>query len=235
MSFLGLFGGDSSSAPATVESYQRPAYQPSPYSAGASENINNFYTSRVNGENLGYRPEDLDTMNASAIDTSNYMTNEAVRRGASARRTPGGVTTGGQGALRENAVMSGLQNRSAALRDIAVQNSVLKHNDQWNAAQGLQAFLNEQDANALGIYNAQQSGFNSDNQTAVLQNLYTQKQQSANNNATMGSLGSLASQALSMFGSSGGGGGGGGLTGQQGADAYSGASGVRSDGSSITI
>lgn len=157
-------------------SSQAAQFQPSPYHTEASDNINNFYTSRIKGQNLGYSQDTLDTMDATAIDSSNYLTNEAVRRGSSARKTPGGVYTGGMNTLREGAVNTGLQTRSSALRDVATQNAVLSHQDQWNAATGLQNFLAEQDQYALGVYNAQTGNQNANNQMQWLQNMYSTQQ-----------------------------------------------------------
>ena len=158
---------------------QAPSYQPSPYHESSSSELNNFYTPRIKGENTGLSAEDLAGLNAQAVDSSNYLTNEAVRRGAASRRTPGGVKTGGMDTLRESAVTAGLQGRSNALRDVATQNALLKHQDQWNAASGMQSFLNEQDQNALGVYNSQLSVWGMQQQMETLANLYSQQNQSA--------------------------------------------------------
>ena len=126
--------------------YKTASYVPSPYSAPASSDLMNFYEPRINGLQTGYAPEDITAMETKAVDSANYSVDEAVRRGASGRKTPGGITTGGMDTTRESAVNSALGVRSAALQDIAVQNAVLKHQDQWNAATGMQSFLIEQDS-----------------------------------------------------------------------------------------
>lgn len=130
-------------------------YTPAPYSAENAEDLNNFYTPRIRGEKTGFAPEDLKTMESKAVNSANYSVNESVRRGASSRRTPGGITTGGMGTTRESAVNTALGVRSQALQDIAVQNAVLKHQDQWNAATGMQNFMTQQDSMAMQQYSIQ--------------------------------------------------------------------------------
>lgn len=182
------FGGGDDEGGGTSESVaSAPAYQKSPYHDSASAELNNFYTPRIRGEQTGLAEDDLANLRAGAIDNSNYLTNEAVRRGAAGRRTPGGVNTGGQDTLRESAVTAGLQGRSNALRDIATQNALLKHQDQWNAATGMQSFLNQQDQNALGVSNYNLSAYSTDAQMDMLSNMYG----NANNNATNSGLGSI--------------------------------------------
>lgn len=197
MSWLSsLFGGGSSSS---TPSPTAPSYTPSPYHAEASDDIYNFYKPRIEGQDTGLSDSDLSTLNASAIDSSNYLTNEAVRRGASSRKTPGGTYTGGMDTMRESAVTAGLQGRSEALRDVATQNALLKHQDQWNAASGMQGFLNEQDQNALGVYSGQMSAYTSQANMAYMANLYSNQKAGQNTSAIFSAAGQAIPSVANLF------------------------------------
>lgn len=149
-------GGDSGS------SYNPPAYQASEYDAPSAKTLYGFYEPRVRGENLGYSQEDLGTMTAQAEDQATRQSNELIRRGSAGRRLGyGGTSTGGQNRLREQAIQTGLEYRSNAMRDIAIKNAVQKHQDQWNAATGLQNFLNAERSNALSRWTGDIYQYNS--------------------------------------------------------------------------
>jgi len=145
------------------EPYSPPPYVPSKYDAGSSETLFNFYDPRVKGENLGFADEDLKTMQGQAQDYSTRNMNEAIRRGGASRRAgTGGTWTGGRDVMRDESIRSGLEYRSNAMRDIAVRNAVMKHQDQWNAASGMGNFLNNERAQANNLWtgnrqNAQQA------------------------------------------------------------------------------
>lgn len=106
-----------------------------------TDSVHNFYDRRTKGADLGYSTEDLGTMNAQAIDNATHEGNELSRRvgGATSSRS-GGMNTGGGDRLQRQGVGQMLSSRSAAMRDIAIKNAVLKHDDQWDAASGLNTF-----------------------------------------------------------------------------------------------
>lgn len=144
---------------AQVEEYKPPPYVPSAYDKGSSEALYGFYEPRVRGEKLGFSEEDLGTMRGQAQDYSTRQMNEAIRRGGSARRAgTGGTWTGGRDVMRDEAIRGGLEYRSNAMRDIAVRNAVLKHDDQWNAATGLGNFLGNERNHALAQWTGNQQG-----------------------------------------------------------------------------
>lgn len=179
-----------------------PSYQPSPYSAPASAELFNFYQPRIQGQNTGYAPEDIQTIKSVAVNNANYAVDESVRRGAGARRTPGGITTGGMNTMRESAVNSALAVRSNALQDVAVQNAVLKHQDQWNAAAGMQGFLAEQDQSAAQRYNMAAQMWNAKATADAYQNMYATQAKGQDNSAMWSALGQIGGSALSAYASS---------------------------------
>lgn len=135
-------------------------------------------------------------MNAQAEDSATRNANELERRGAAGRRSGyGGSTTGGTNVLREKAMQSGLEYRSNAMRDIAINNAVLKHNDQWNAATGMQNFLNSERSNALAKWTGDISLYN----TQALTDVYAGSQAAQNNNAVTSQVGSLAGGLLQSY------------------------------------
>lgn len=157
-------GGDDSSSSSSESNV--PVYQPSAYDAPASKSIYEFYEPRTRGEGTGYSEEDLSTMKGQAIDQSTRVGSELERRGAAGRRLGyGGTTTGGTNVMREKAIQTGLEYRSNALRDIAIKNAVQKHQDQWNAASGLQSFLNSERQTALSQWIGQVPMYNTQNNT----------------------------------------------------------------------
>lgn len=150
---------DKSKNSSQAEEYKPPPYVPSKYDAGSSEAIYGFYEPRVRGEKLGFSDEDLGTMRGQAQDYSTRQMNEAIRRGGSARRAgTGGTWSGGRDVMRDEAIRGGLEYRSNAMRDIAVRNAVLKHDDQWNAAAGLGNFLGNERSHALSQWTGNQQG-----------------------------------------------------------------------------
>lgn len=199
---LGLFpkmymawgGGDNGGGGGDVQ--ESPKYQPSAYDAPASESIYNFYDPRIKGEKTGYSEEDLGTMKSQAIDQSTRVGSELERRGSAGRRLGyGGTSTGGTSNLREKAIQTGLEYRSNALRDIAIKNAVQKHQDQWNAATGMQNFLNSERTNALAKWTGDISMFN----TQALADVYAGSQAAAGSNAAMGAMGQVGSTLLEKY------------------------------------
>lgn len=154
MGLFDWFGGgkkdDSGGDPEAPAKYEPPPYVPSDYDKDASKSIYDFYSPRMRGENTGYSEEDLNIMKGQAQDYSTRQMKEAIRRGAAARRPgTGGTWSGGRDTMRDEAIRGGLEFRSNAMRDIAVRNAVLKHQDEWNATQGMGTFLNNERAHAL--------------------------------------------------------------------------------------
>lgn len=135
-------GGSSSSASSSSSITAPPVYS-SPYAADTAKQLHGIYSGRAAGKDVGFAPEDLGTMKAEAIDTSTGEMNEALRRGLAARRItgPGGMTTGGAARLHERSLLSGLQSRSKAMRDVAIKNAVLKRQEQQQGITGLHNFL----------------------------------------------------------------------------------------------
>lgn len=161
MGLFDIFGSKKSSS--VSNPYQPPPYVPSQYDTGSSKALYDFLEPRVRGEKLGYGEDDLETMRTEAQDYSTRQMNEAIRRGAAARRTgTGGTWTGGRDVMRDEAIRTGLEYRSNAMRDIAVRNAVQKHSDQWNAVSGLGNFLGNERSHAL----AQWTGNTQNAQTA---------------------------------------------------------------------
>jgi len=199
MGLFDIFGGKKKSS--SPEPYTPPPYVPSQYDAGSSSAIYGFYEPRVRGENLGFSKEDLGTMESQAQDHSTRMMNEAIRRGASGRRAgTGGTWTGGRDTMRDEAIRGGLEYRSNAVRDIAVRNAVLKHQDQWNAASGLGNFLGNERAHALAKWSGNTQGA----QTAYQYNrlypmLMDQESNLFNRAAGYGASSDMAQIALNLF------------------------------------
>lgn len=198
---MGLFdflgGGDKKSSEPD-EKYEPPPYVPSQYDEKSSSDLFNFYDPRVRGENLGYADEDLKTMEGQAQDYSTRQMNEAIKRGAAGRRRgTGGTYSGGRDVMRDEAIRGGLEYRSNAMRDIAVRNSVLKHQDQWNAASGMGTFLNNERANAMAKWTGANQGaaqaYQFNTVYPELQNLYSR---SADNET----IAALAKLGVNMYG-----------------------------------
>lgn len=188
------FGGDDEESTSTPAA---PTYQASKYDAPASESIYNFYSPRLKGENLGFAPEDLSLMKGEAIDTSTHGFNETMRRGMAGRQLTGGLTQGGVNTLRENALSTGLQARSNAVRDIGIRNAVLKQQQQWQAASGMQNFLGAERANAGNVFQMQYAPWQYQDQKSMYNNLYNNQSGSD----LWGGLGELGGGLLGMFGS----------------------------------
>lgn len=135
-----------------------PTYTPSQYDKPAAGQLYDTLSKRARGEGVGYSDEDLNTMKAQAIDESARLTNDTVSRATAGRQMTGGITAGGTNRLRERALIAGGQARSQAMRDVALNNAVLKQQQQGTAIEGLQGFLNSERSNALGIYGEQLYG-----------------------------------------------------------------------------
>lgn len=200
MGLFSIFGGKKKSSPAP-EPYVPPPYKPSEYDAGSSKALYGFLEPRVRGENLGYSKEDLGIMEGQAQDYSTRQMNEAIRRGASARRSgTRGTYSGGRDIMRDEAIRGGLEYRSNAMRDIAVRNAVQKSQDQWNAVSGLGNFLGNERSHAL----AQWSGNTQGAQTAYQFNtlypsLINQEQNQFNRAANFENASALAETAYNLF------------------------------------
>lgn len=199
--FSSLFGGKSKSSGSNPEPYVPPPYVPSQYDEGSSKTLYSFYEPRTRGENLGYSREDLGIMESQAQDYSTRMMNEAIRRGASARRRgTGGTWTGGRDIMRDEAIRAGLEYRSNAMRDIAVRNAVQKHTDQWNAASGLGTFLNNERAHALAKWSGNKEGAQQAYQYNVLYpSLTNQESNLFNRAAGYETVADLSKLAINLF------------------------------------
>lgn len=200
----GLFGGgddDGGDEAAQPEKYQPPPYVPSEYDKASSKSLYDFYDPRIKGEQTGYSEDDMKIMRNQAQDYSTRNMNEAIRRGASARRAgTRGTWTGGRDVMRDEAIRGGLEYRSNAMRDIAVRNAVQKHQDQWNAAAGMGNFLGNERAHAL----AQWSGNTQGQQQAYLYNqlypsLMTQENNQFNRAATNENVADITKLAMNLF------------------------------------
>jgi hypothetical protein len=179
MSIFSIFGGGKKNNGGDSPKYEPIPYTPSKYDAADAAQLNDFYSTRARGENTGFNPEDMATMEGQAQDHSTRNMNEAIRRGGASRRVgTGGTYSGGRDVMRDEAIRGGLEYRSNAMRDIAVRNAVQKHTDQWQGAAGLGNFLNSERANALSIW----TGQNQQNQQAYTYNeLYPSLTGQANN------------------------------------------------------
>lgn len=184
--------------------YEPVPYVPSEYDASSSKTLYNFYEPRARGENTGYAPEDLKIMETQAQDHSTRNMNEAIRRGAAGRRVgTGGTYSGGRDVMRDEAIRTGLEYRSNAMRDIAVRNAVQKHTDQWQGAAGLGNFLNSERSHAISKW----TGANQQNQIAYQYNdLYPSlisnqdnQYSAANGSQTMTDVTKLIAEALRAF------------------------------------
>lgn len=185
-------GGDDSSSSAQSS----PSYIASEYDAPSAKTIYEFYEPRTRGENLGYSKEDLSTMQGQAIDQSTRVGSELERRGSAGRRLGyGGTTTGGTNVMREKAIQTGLEYRSNALRDIAIKNAVQKHQDQWNAASGLQNFLNAERSNALSKWTGDVSMYNAN----ALADTYAGSQSAGTGNALMSAGAEIGGNLLQQY------------------------------------
>lgn len=201
--FSSIFGGGSksSSSPSPSEKYEPKPYVPSEYDAPASKSIFDFYDPRIKGEKLGYAKEDLDIMEGQAQDHATRNMNEAISRGAAGRRQgTGGTWTGGRDVMRDDAINKGLEYRSNAMRDIAVRNAVLKHNDQWNAAAGMGNFLGNERSHALAQWSGNQQG----EQAAYQYNnlypmLFDQQENQYNRSADFENSAEWAKIAINLF------------------------------------
>jgi hypothetical protein len=189
------FGGGGKSKSSSPPGINLPSYTPSKYDAPSAENISNFYTPRIQGKQTGFEKGDLDLMRQDAQDQSTRAMNSLIKQQMAGARIPGGLSTGGQQAIRERAMRTGLESRSQAIRDIGIKNAVLKHQDQWNAASGLQGFLNSERAEAQNIWAGNRA-----NAMAQWQSDMTGWQASQQEEPNM--WGSLAGQAAGMFGPS---------------------------------
>ncbi|MCG3177366.1 MAG: hypothetical protein MOGMAGMI_02340 [Candidatus Omnitrophica bacterium] len=117
----------------------------SKYDDPSSEQIYDFYSRRSKGTDVGLGADDLTMLNAAAIDQSTQEGNELTRRAVAGHKTrTGGMETGGTGRIERAGVGKMLQSRSKAMRDIAIQNAVLKHNDIWAGTEGLSGFLGDE-------------------------------------------------------------------------------------------
>ena len=160
-----------------------PTIGTSPYDAQSSSDLFNFYDSRANGQNLGYSPSDLNTMYAQTTDQSTNDINESMRLGQAGQLMSGGVTTGGTQEVNNQAINSGLAYRSSALNDVAIQNATLKQSEQYQAAAGLQGFLNNERSNQFQIWQSQYYPW----QTNQMTNMYEGMANTAANSATLNS------------------------------------------------
>jgi hypothetical protein len=146
------FGQKGKKASLNMPQLNLPDYTPSQYDAPASGQLYSTLSNRVAGRDVGYSPEDLATMNSQAVDQSAKAGNDVMARTMAGRQNTGGVTTGGTNLTREKTAQyaSGLQ--SQAMRDVAINNAVLKRQEQGAAISGEQGFLNSERANAQNIY-----------------------------------------------------------------------------------
>lgn len=200
MGLFDIFGKKSSSAPA-AEPYTPPPYVPSKFDENSSQSIYDFYSPRIKGEKTGYGADDLKIMEGQAQDFSTRNMNEAIRRGAAGRRRgTGGTWTGGRDTMRDEAIRGGLEYRSNAMRDIAVRNAVLKHQDQWNATQGMGTFLNNERSHSLAKW---QGTANNAAQAYQYNELYPQilgqQDNQFNRQADYEGAGQLANLAVNLF------------------------------------
>lgn len=192
--FFAFGGGGSGGGGSDVQ--EAPKYTPSEYDAPSSKSIYDFYEPRTRGEKTGYSQEDLSTMNAQVEDATTRNANEMVRRGAAGRRLGyGGTSTGGTNRVREQAIQSGLEYRSNAMRDIAIKNAVQKHQDQWNAAGGLQNFLNAERSHALSKWTGEASMYN----TQTYADAIAGSQAAQGSNDMMSGMGEVGSNLLQKY------------------------------------
>ena len=158
-----------------------PTIGTSQYDDNSAGDLYNFYDSRVKGQNLGYLPEDLNTMTAQVTDQTTHSINESRRIGEAGQLRTGGVTTGGTETLNQNSVNAGLAYRSSALNDIAVQNAVMKKQEQASSAQGLQGFLNAERANQFQIWQSQYYPWQTSEMTNMYKGMFDTQQKTAQN------------------------------------------------------
>jgi hypothetical protein len=171
-----------------------PTIGTSQYDAGSANDLYNFYDSRTQGENLGYSPSDLNTMYAQTTDQTTHNINESERLGEAGMLQTGGVTTGGMNTMKQNAVNTGLAYRSSALNDVAIQNATLKQQQQYEAAQGLQGFLNNERSNQFQIWQSQYYPWQTNQMTNMYESMAAQQTQQADSAA----WGKAASGAASV-------------------------------------
>lgn len=128
----------------TLDIPEYGAYK-SKYDDPSSGQVYDFYSRRSKGSDVGLGADDMTMLNAAAIDQSTQEGNELTRRALAGHRTrTGGMETGGTGRIERAGVGQMLQSRSKAMRDIAIQNAVLKHQDIWSGTEGLSGFLGDE-------------------------------------------------------------------------------------------
>lgn len=134
-----------------------PSYESyeSQYDKPSAEQVHKFYSRKSAGTDVGLAPEDLTTLNAAAIDDATQQGNELTRRALAGHRTrTGGMETGGTGRIERAGIGQMLQARSKAMRDVAIQNAVLKHEDIWEGTRGLSDFLGDERTQQSRRWNA---------------------------------------------------------------------------------
>jgi hypothetical protein len=162
-----------------------PVIGTSQYDTGSANDLYNFYDSRTQGQNLGYSPEDLNTMYAQTTDQTTHNINESERLGEAGMLQTGGVTTGGMNTMRQNSINAGLAYRSSALNDVAIQNATLKQQQQYAAAAGLQGFLNNERANQFQIWQSQYYPWQTNQMTNMYESMFNSQQSNSTTNALM--------------------------------------------------
>lgn len=175
-----------------------PSYQASQYDAPSAQSLYNFWQPRVEGKNLGLSDEDLGVIRAQTVDQSTHNIAESRRLGQAGQLRTGGITRRGTQAVNQGADNSGLSYRSSALNDIAIQNAVMKHNDQYTAAGGLQSFLNNERANAFQIWQTEYYPW----QTQQYVDMYSNLAKAQQSNNQWNSIASLAGTAAKAYAAS---------------------------------
>lgn len=129
---------------------ERPSMQSygsfkSKYDDPSSKQVYDFYKGKSDGSTAGLAADDLNMLNAEAIDQSHRQTQEYKRVVGNQARPSTGVMTRGRADRNEReAIGQYIGARSKAMRDVAIQNAVLKHDDQFKGTSGLQTFLNSE-------------------------------------------------------------------------------------------
>lgn len=132
-----------------------PSYQASKYDAPSSEQLFNTLQDRVAGRNVGFSPQDLQTMNDQAIDQSAQAGNDVMNRSMAGRQQTGGISKGGTNVLREKTAMYAGGLRSNAMRDVAINNAVQKRQEINAAIPEEQNFLGAERSQAQTLYGNQ--------------------------------------------------------------------------------
>lgn len=114
-----------------------------------------FYRRRMQGTDTGLGADDLNMLNANAIDDSAYQSKEMMdRAGARNKTMTGGMEMGPRARDERAALGQSLMARSKAMRDVGIQNAVMKWQDKWSGAKGFDHFREGERTQQGRRYNA---------------------------------------------------------------------------------